>query len=241
MNPEPRPLILSASSISEWLRCHYAYLLGSVWRVPAPPNLDMAIGTAVHAGVEALHKGGPDPVGSLQDALIDAMESMPAVPEAEATQGLLDALAMFRLYQDKIAPGFHPTLIEQSFVIDINGVTVSGQIDAADEDVHDTKTTATLSRFRPEKHRFQLSLYRHGYRAITGRWPGRLILDVLARNGRWKQVELQPDDHEVASVLALTSRGILSGDFSPTGALSNRCPRCPFLEVCQYAVVDPTP
>jgi hypothetical protein len=84
-----------------------------------------------------------------------------------------------------------------------------------------------------------MSLYRHGYRALTGRWPGRLILDVIARNGRWKQVEVQPDDQEMTTAIALTRTGILKGEFEPTGASTGRCARCPYSTgACTYARLD---
>lgn len=235
---EPSELVLSASSLKSWLTCGRKYWYEQVLRVPGAPNMAMAIGTAVHAGIEALHKGENLPrlnVGLGLAAEIGKMSPLPSSEECQ--QASDDALTMFEMYQEKVAPTFRPTMIERSFVIRVNGTLVSGQIDAADEDVHDTKTTATLSKFRPEKHRLQLNLYRMGFRSITGRNPARLLLDVLARNGRYKQVEIDVDEGEAVDVIALASRAILSGDYEPTGTLNGSCPRCPFSQICEFSEV----
>lgn len=232
------PLILSASSISAYLRCGHAWLMGNIWRVPAAPNMAMAVGTAVHAGVEQFWKGLPDPVGTTQGAFRRELESMPTFDKREGEQGIVDAHNMLKVYFEKIAPTFRPTIVEKAFVMDIQGILVSGQIDAADEDVHDTKTTATLSKFRPERHRLQMTIYKLGYAVLTGRAPRRLLLDVIARNGRWKTVEIEPDVNEFMGVLGLVQTGIMRGEFPPNGALNGSCARCPYLEICDYARPD---
>ncbi len=234
---EPRELVLSVSTMKMWLDCRYKYLLSNIWRVPAPPNMDMAIGTAVHAGVEAYHTGRKDPVGDTVTALTRELDSMPKPTVDEATQALLEAHTMLRLYREKTA-GYHPTMVEKDFVARINGVLVSGRIDGADEeDVHDTKTTANLTKFKPERYSFQSNIYRWGYKVLTGRMPKRLLLDVVTRNARYKQVEIKPDD-SVFDTVGVVSAGILKGEFEPTGALSGECARCPYARgVCSYARV----
>jgi hypothetical protein len=149
---EGAELLLSASSIKTYMDCGYKYLLEHVWRLPAAPNMDMAIGTAVHAGVEAMHKGlDPREQGELATFSLDREWAGDDMGFTEAEK---EVFGMMVLYRKNIAPTFHPTLIEKDFVIRVDGTLVSGRIDAADEDVHDTKTTANLSKFRPERHRF---------------------------------------------------------------------------------------
>jgi CRISPR/Cas system-associated exonuclease Cas4 (RecB family) len=230
-------LVLSASSIKVWLQCGRRFYYDQVLRILGRPNMAMAVGTAVHAGVEATHKG-LDATGATETAFAGEMTKMGGSVVDDPVVAFRDAEMMLALYRAKVAPTFKPTIVEREFVIRANGVLVSGQIDAADDDVRDTKTTANLSKFRPQKHRLQLNLYRLGYRAITGRWPGRLLLDVLARNGRYKQVEIEVDEGEVADVLMLVSSAIMRGDYEPTGALNGSCARCPYLEICPYAVTD---
>lgn len=236
---EPAPLILSASTIKVWVDCHYRYLLEHVHKVPAAPNMDMAIGTAVHAGVEALHKAAQDPLQATRSAFGRELASMSAYDDEEALRAQEDVPKMFRTYTHNILPTFRPTMVERPFLIRVDGVHVSGQIDAADEvldEVHDTKTTATPSKIKPERHQFQMSLYRWAYRVLTGRFPKRLVLDVVARNGRWKQIEVEPDDQGMVELVKLTADGIMRSEFDPTGALSGACARCPYATgVCRFA------
>lgn len=234
---EPSELVLSASSLKTWLNCGRRYWYEQVLRLPSAPTMEMTIGTATHAGVEA-HHNGQDALEATESAFGREYEGMDHTGGDDPAAGLHDATAMLALYRENIAPTFHPTIVERDFLVRLNGVLVSGRIDAADDDVHDTKTTATLSRFRPERHRLQMTLYRHGFRTITGRWPGRLLLDVIARNLRWKTVEVEHDDGELADVLALASRGILGGVYDPTGALNGSCSRCSFWRICEFAVTD---
>jgi hypothetical protein len=238
---EPVELIVSASAMKTYLRCGYQYLLDSVWRVPGAPNMDMAIGTAVHAGAEALHKGLPDPHGTTLRALDKEIESMPTPAHKEVLEAIHDAELMYLLYHSGPAATFTPAMVERSFVARINGLLFAGQIDVADTEdaVRDTKTTANLSKFRPERHRVQLTGYRFGFKSITGRWPTRLLLDVVTRNLKWKTVEVQPDEDEFIAALTLTHVGVLNGDYEPTGASSGACARCPYSTgVCRFVRLD---
>lgn len=237
---EPSELVLSASSIGSYLRCSYAYYLGNVLRIPSPPNMDMLAGTGVHSAAEAFHKG-ENPEEALAAAMAEGLASMPGVIPAEAAGAVSNALAMYGVYRDKIAPTFVPIMVEQGFVIRVDGVLASGQIDVTDDQdqVRDTKTTRLLSKFRPDRHRLQLSLYGIAFRALTGRKPRRLLLDVVAKNLRFKTVEIEPDEGEFVDVLTLVAGGIMRSEFEPTGAWSGACNRCPYSTgVCTYARLD---
>ena len=222
-------LILSKSSIETWLTCKYQWLLSYAYRIKGAPSVDMAVGTAVHAGVEA-HWKGEDPVQATMTALLK--ESTMMLPEAsiEALRAVPDAHRMVSVYLHNIAPTFIPTLVEADFLVRVNGTLLSGRIDAADGDVHDTKTTSTPSKVDAEKMRLGMTLYRWGYKALTGNLPGRLLLDVVARNGRWKQVEVEPDDRGLSEVVSHVAAGVNRGDFEPTGARSGACARCPYFQ-----------
>jgi hypothetical protein len=235
-------LVLSASSVRTWLDCGHKYLLEHVWRIPAAPNMDMAIGTAVHAGVEALHKGSPDPVEATVSAFAREYVSMGDSAPADTAGPFGEAMAMHKVYVEKIAPTFKPSIVERDFVIRVEGVLFSGRIDQADPDrdeVHDTKTVRALAKVQPERYRFQMTGYGLGYREITGRRAKRLVLDIIARNGNWKQVEVQPDETEFVDTLGIVRDGVERGEYDPTGVSSGQCARCPFLGgACVYGRVD---
>lgn len=228
------PLVLSKSAVDAFLRCGYAYYLGYVIRLPSPPNLDMAIGTAVHKAAEVHWKASGDPEDALRAALVREVALIPATTPDEAAQANRDALTTWRTYLMNIAPTFIPTLVESPFLITIDGQLFSGVIDAADGDVHDTKTTSTPSKVDPAHHRLDMTAYAHGFRALTGRWPGRLLLDVVAKNGRWAVKEVKPDGQGLADVVGYVATRINAGTFEPIGAKTGECPRCPFLDRCPY-------
>lgn len=238
---DPAPLILSASSIRSYLSCGYRYYLGSVLRIGGAQNMPAAIGTAVHAAAEAVVRPSPlRPESVLERSLDHEVASVPGVTDDDRQKAVAGAHTLLGMYRRFIVPTLgRMRLAESSFLIRVEGILYSGQIDFGDQDVHDTKTTESLSRFHPEQHRMQLTGYRHGYRALLGEWPGRLMLDVLALNGHWKQVELEPDDRELADAVSIAASGILEARFDPTGATSGACKFCPFSGgVCRYAVVD---
>lgn len=239
-------LVLSTSSISEYLRCNYRYFLSHVYRLRGQQNMAAAIGQAVHAGVEQLHheERGDWGVVTAQDALRAAFEhemaSVPISEQAADPDALQDGEKMLGVYRRDVLPAFHPTLIEAPFTFRVDGVIVSGTIDAADEDVRDLKTTSgkTINgrkpHFSPENYDQQLSLYAMGYQALTGKRPQRLLLDVLTRRGTYRQYEREPKISETLDVLGVVRDGIVREEFSPTGALSGACRWCPFINVCSY-------
>lgn len=234
-------LVLSTSSISEYLRCPYRYLLSHVYRRKGSQTVAAAIGQAVHSGVEALHLGQPA-VEALDAAFSRELEHVPDYDIAADPDARDDALRMLRVYEREVLPAFHPWLIEAPFAVRVDGVVVSGTIDAADEDVRDTKTTSgkTINgrkpRFDPANYDLQLSLYALGYWALRGQWPKRLLLDVLTRRGTYRQYEREPKIREALDVVGIVRDGIGREEFSPTGALNGSCNWCPYKEVCPHAV-----
>ena len=238
-----RPLILSASAVSTYLRCGHRYLLTYIYRKQGAQNMAAAIGQAVHAGVEALHHGQPSE-NALQEAWEHEVASIPTADIKADPDALEDAYRMLRVYTEEVFPTFHPTLVETPFSIMVEGVILTGVLDGADDDVRDLKTTAgkTINgrkpHFGPENHDMQLAFYDLGYRGLTGRRPKRLILDVLTRRGTYRQYVRQPKIGEALDALRIARDGINREEFEPTGALNNSCAWCPFAaKECPYAVL----
>jgi hypothetical protein len=238
-----RPLVLSSSAVSAYLRCGHRYLLAYVYRIAGAQNMAAAIGQAVHAGVEALHRGWPAE-NALQRAFDSEVESIPT-PEIKADPGALeDAYRMLNVYREEVLPTFHPTLVEQPFALMVEGVILTGVLDGADDDVRDLKTTAgkTINgrkpNFSPENYDMQLAFYELGYRHLTGRRPKRLILDVLTRRGTYRQYLREPSLVDALDALRIARDGIQREEFQPTGALNGACAWCPFAaKECPYAVL----
>ena len=230
-------LILSSSSISSYLHCHYRYLLSNVYRLGGGQSIAAALGTAVHAAAEGFWKDPRRPQAILERTLTAELSKVP-LPLAEPAASILaDGTRMLRTYIKTVAPTFTPTMVEKSFVISVDGALASGTIDAADENVHDLKTTSMISKFDPLRHTLQLTLYSLGYKVLTGRMPRRLLLDVLPRGGRvtYRQYEVQPEMNELIDVLGIIRDGIGKEDYEPTGAIGGACHYCPYRLVCTYS------
>lgn len=237
---EPR-LVLSASSISAYLRCHKAYEFSNVFRLSTGQSLPAALGTALHAAVETLWKSPKRPQSTLERTFAAELAHVP-LPYDEPPEGVLrDATRMLVVYMQRIAPTFAPTLVEERFIIEVEGVLLAGTIDAADaDDLRDLKTTSMISKFDPASHGLQLNLYRLGYKFITGDWPKRLLLDVLTRRGNvpYRQYEVPVETGDLLDAVTIVSSGIAKEDYSPTGAINGACRWCAYQRVCVYAKVD---
>lgn len=238
-------LVLSTSSVTEYLRCHHRYFLGHVYRMRGAQSVPAAIGQAVHAGVEAMFRAGPVTAQkALQRAWDEESSNVPPEELAADPEALADARKILAVYQREVAPRFHPTLVEAPFAVKVEGIIISGTIDAADEDVHDTKTTAgkTINgrkpRFDAANYDLQLALYRLGYKGLTGSWPRRTVLDVLTRRGTYREIEREPSVRDALDVVGVVRDGLARGDFDPTGALSGACNWCPFAARCGHAVLS---
>ena len=232
-------LVLSHSSIAEYWRCHYRYYLNNVLRLPGAGNLAMALGTAVHAAAEAIFTSPLKPASFLRSAFIKETAGLSA-EEMNADPGALtDGETMVETYIREVVPTFRPTMTERPFTIRAEDTLLTGIIDAADdEDIHDTKTTSLISKFSPDRHQVQMTLYHWGYTALTGHQPKRLLLDVLPRGGkvRYRQVEIKPAHGEVRDLVRLTRDAIMGRSFEPTGLLNGSCAMCPYREVCEFYV-----
>lgn len=231
--------ILSASSLSAYQACPLRWYKSQILRQPEAQNVPAITGTATHAGIEALShgKGSEAAVEALRTSWTAEAASVPAEDLADDPGAPADAEKMLAAYTKKVYPTFRPDLIEQGFTIRLYGQLVTGTIDAADtktDEVHDTKTTNS-TRFKPASHRLQMSIYAAAYFSITGRWPKKLVLDVLWRGGKVKAYEVTPDFGELQTVIETVRDGIGRGDFSPTGAAAGKCHFCPYRLTCSFS------
>jgi hypothetical protein len=229
-------IVLSHSSAARYWNCHWAYYLGYVLRMPEAPEIRKAIGSAVHAGIEAIYKSPIQSSTILARRYKSETEGLPEDKEA-----LFDAQLMLATYKREATK--HPSKVEWPFSVEVAGVTWTGIIDQAFEDedkLLDVKTTAgkTINgrkpSFSPERYDMQLAGYAEGYRALTGRVAKRLVLAVLTRAGKYREYERKPSREEFFDFVRLTSDGIMGRSFEPTGLLNGACSFCPFTEVCEF-------
>lgn len=234
-------MILSTSSISVALQCRRRWLYKYVHRVPGRQSVPPAIGSAVHAAVEARHEG-KSPADALVTTWLRETATVPPADLAEDPDALADAATALAGYVKHVAPNWHPTMVERRFSYQLEGVTITGIIDSADEridEARDLKVTTGKSiagrkppRFRPEAYQLQRDLYDLGYESITGRPLRRFQLDVLTRRGTYRTFVLPPTFRDTLDTVSVVRDALQAGDYSPTGAWNGSCHWCPYTSIC---------
>lgn len=265
-------MILSTSSITVFLQCQLRWKLKYLNRLPSPQGVPPALGSAVHAAAEAYWKQeseAPDgrveqcvhgvsereecehcgfdwqpvtPILALEDKWTEEAAKIPAGDLAEDPDALADAGKAYAAFLKHIAPTWHPTMVERKFSYELEGVTITGIIDSADErtdEGRDLKVTTGKSiagrkapTFRPGEYQLQRDLYDLGYESITGRPLRKFTLDVLTRLGRHRQYVLPPTFRDTLDTVQVVRDAVSVGDYQPTGAWSGRCHWCPYNLIC---------
>jgi RecB family exonuclease len=198
-----KPDLLSASSVTTFLRCgrqwYYAYVAG----IRVPPTLRLVRGIAVHKAVETnMSQKVETKIDLPLDAVRDAYDTS---WNAETSDGLTPeddketpgeakdkGYQMVDLYQKEVSPAVQPLWVEKAVQFTINGIPFSGQLDLAHEvpnmdpdpeaeaigvEILDTKTT----KRKPvgESYLLNMTGYALGYRQLTGKRESNTRLDYL--------------------------------------------------------------
>lgn len=198
-----RPDLLSASSVTTFLRCgrqwYYAYVAG----IRVPPTLRLVRGIAVHKAVETNMSQKVEtkidlPLEEVLDAYdtswtSETSDGMTPEDDKETPGEAKDkGIEMLEVYQKVAAPKIQPLWVEKPVQFTINGIPFSGQIDLAQEvpnmdpdpeaaamgvAIRDTKTT----KRKPvgESYLLNMTGYALAYRQLEGRKESDTVLDYL--------------------------------------------------------------
>jgi DNA helicase II / ATP-dependent DNA helicase PcrA len=142
--PEPQrtpiegPLLLSHSSIDDYLTCPLKYKYSQVLRVPTPPHHALIYGSALHKAVQEFHRahaGGKVMSEAELFAVFEAAWSnegfVSREHEAARLEAGRDALRRFRLAQ--LEPGaVIPAWVEREFSFAMGGDRIRGRFDRVD-------------------------------------------------------------------------------------------------------------
>jgi len=142
--PEPArvpiegPLLLSHSSIDDYLTCPLKYKYSQVLRVPTPPHHALIYGSALHKAVQEFHRAHARGVVLSESelfAVFDAAWSNEGFVSREHETARLgagrDALRRFRLAQ--LEPGaVIPAWVEREFSFAMGGDRIRGRFDRVD-------------------------------------------------------------------------------------------------------------
>lgn len=250
--------ILSASSVTTYLRCGEWWFLSYVAGMPGPPSLRAIRGIAVHRAVEVDMRQKIDsyedlPVGDMLDAFHESwtIESVgaPDKDDNETAGQIKDkGYDLVKLYHEKVAPKIQPVLVEEPLQFRINDQVWSGQIDLAERAilkgdsqtklvVRDTKTTKRTPR--EEAYMLAMTGYALSQRQKTGEIEGDIVLDYLVatKEPQYKEIRYggpvsDSQIHRFANVVESVSSSIQAGRFPPNGLVNGACSWCPHRAYC---------
>lgn len=241
------PEILSASSVTTFLRCGQQWYFGYVAGVKSPPTLKQARGIAVHKAVEAnmVQKVttrvdlSPDDVADAYATEYDRL-AIDVEEERESLGKYKDSgITLARMHTEIIAPEIQPVWVERPIQFNLNGITFSGQVDLLDEmgRVRDTKTTARKPS--PESYVFNMTGYAIAYRQLTGKEETDTVLDYLVATNEPYYLPVMaggPIGNEeivrFANIVESVADSIKAGRFVPNGLVSGACTWCGYRDIC---------
>jgi hypothetical protein len=209
-------LVLSASSVTTFLRCGQQWYFAYVAGVKSPPSLRAIRGIAAHAAVEVDMRQKMStrvdlPVTDMLDAYDESWneesrngysitgDELPGVVKDKGYE-------LVELYHREVAPTIQPVLVEEPIQFAINGQPYSGQIDIATEVefedpdlwgpperrlvIRDTKTTGRT----PQEDAYLLNMtgYAIAQRQATGRMEADTVLDYLiaTKEPKYKEIRM---------------------------------------------------
>lgn len=246
--------ILSASSVTTFLRCGEWWFQSYVVGMKGPPSLRAIRGIAVHHAVEVdmrqkINSYEDLPVGDMLDAF-DTSWTIEAVgaPEKDdnETAGQIKdkGYGLVKLYREKVAPRIQPTLVEEPVQFKINDRVFSGQIDLGERVgkdgrlvVRDTKTTKRSPR--EEAYVLAMTGYALSQRQKTGEVEADVVLDYLVatKEPQYKEIRYGgpvSDDQirRFANIVESVGSQIQAGRFAPNGLVNGACSWCPHTAYC---------
>lgn len=250
----------SISKVHDYLRCSAYYYFRHIAEVPEPGSVALALGHAVHKGIEVSYTGAlPDgrPADPRRAMLDDLGANLPVVPaggaaaeegEAAAEEAGLEALseeaaALLGLYRAKVAANIAVRAAEQRTEVDIAGVAFTVVADVITEDgfVRDTK----VSRRKPSEadiaEDLQATAESLAYRHLYGEPERGIVFDYLLRHKAGPvhtpmPTERTERDHaRLSRIVAGVAEGVAREAFYPNPDTKYGCRSCPFLAACKQA------
>lgn len=243
------PIVLSASSVTTFLRCGQQWYLAYVEGVKSPPTLKQARGIAVHKAVEVNMQQKIDsrvdlPVSDMLDAYSTSYDSVGAdgfAPDDNVTAGQIkdEGYKLVELHASQVAPSIQPVQVERPVQFDLNGIVFSGQIDLEDSEgrIRDTKTTARKPT--GESYILNMTGYALAKRQADGDTESDIVLDYLVATKTPYYLPIAAggpvtDDQIVrfANVVESVAGSIRAGSFAPSGLVSGACSWCGYKAMC---------
>lgn len=260
-----QPVVLSASSVTTFLRCGQQWFYAYVAGVKSPPSLRAIRGIATHRAVEVdmtqkLVTAVDLPLQDMLDAYDTSWtaETADGFDASDEPEGVVKdkGYELVELYHKEVAPFIQPALVEAPIQFDINGQPYSGQIDLARwvttdywdgpetrMEIRDTKTTARTPS--GDSYLLNMTGYALGLRQQIGQVEHDIVFDYLIAKKEPTYKELRmggpiTDDQisRFSNIVGSVSQAIEAGRFVPNGLQSNACSWCGYKPICPAYLRD---
>jgi RecB family exonuclease len=231
---------LSYSSISTYETCPAKYRFQYEERLPTRPSPALSFGESLHQALFRFHDR-PVPVAPALEELHEMLDGV------WVSEGYADGTeeAMYREHAAQVLAQYHrenaaayriPAALEFRFQIEVEGVTLGGQIDRLDRipgggyEVIDYKTNRRLPPQARIDSDLQLSVYWLAAREIWGIEPERLTLYYLLPGQRMSTARSPGDADDLRRRIATVAERITAGKFEPRD--NPLCNWCEFQPIC---------
>jgi len=255
-------LILSSTSVDNYLSCEYRWYLEYVEKTPGDQGVPAAVGLAVHAAVESYYRlrlAGADHAQILvhqMTGLVDELETTfmlnisgaPDDPGDPIDKARQQARRVLVSYLEDVGAKTNPRYAEQAVTVEINGIPYSMHIDLVDDEptVWDLKVKRQKAR-DPSVYSFQINGGAIGFRFLTGEVEKDVGIMQMIRLKRDRPYPVPirnggPVTNAALSIFASTLQGVAEGidrgDFRPTGLEKGICKWCRVRGSCDYYLAD---
>lgn len=249
------PVVLSASSVSTYLRCGQQWYYAYVMNYKEPPNLKKVVGIATHRAVELnmeqkittrVDLPTTDVIDAFSDSFDTEVVGIDASERKEAGDAKDSGVKITRLYHEVVAPPIQPYWVERQVQYAVDGIPFTGILDLVEERydpvldarqfiLRDVKTTSMT----PAKSRYaiQMTGYKIAVEHETNQPTSDVILDFLVRTKVPKYVpmyaEITPATvRQFSNVVTNVMAGISAGNFPPNGLVGTACSWCGYRDLC---------
>ena len=256
--PAPKEQVYSPSQLMEFVQCPYRHFAGSVLRLKGPPELaeeglsQRMAGRIVHRVLEEYFRSeGRCDIGALVDEAIrretrDMPLGLSELCVREEMRVVVKDFLKDELEHLKGLP-YRPSLFEQSFILDLEGIKIRGKIDRVDLACPPAPQAGVVVDYKysrtagPIEEGLQMPIYLMALKEALGVEPAGGVISAI-RGPAWVGI-MRADDEDRFLDLLERARGqirevvreIEAGVIRPGPKDIRRCGRaCPFHPVCRF-------
>lgn len=252
---------MSVSQLDMFFRCGEQWRRRYIEEDIMPPGIAARVGTGVHKAAETnyLHKmqtGLDMELDAVQDCAADAYDAAlqggvffapdeVAGAKKAMAEGRDNAVALAKVFREKLAPQVKPALVEEKIIFELPDVDlpIVAILDCFTEDkaLRDLKTAGKKWTEDKAHTSPQAAIYREAVKHRTGAYPQRIAFDVLV-NGKTPILQTLQTERDTSDTLVVVRKfqtmlaAIRAGIFHPAEQGSWGCsPKfCGYWHSCPY-------